>query len=693
MGFHLCHAYNQSNSGYHWGTWSQLPLACSVTCGSGLRCRVRKCLDGYGKVEPSLEKCRNPEDYDSKAEYCTVCVVNVRCPNLPGWGNWGAWSACIPNEPKVRHSLDRCQRGTRVRHRKCDNPPPEFPPLGVPCSGPSKQTAECRYKCDNKPFSDPTNLEKQIELLVEQDHRTGLKSFKQVQRRKVGEHTTMSCDTPAYRLAKRLTVTTVFNAARHGLHPEQLQITWFKNGNPVQVRGSELGGKNTYFTKWNKVRSKNLRHPLLAEQNRWESLLSSSTPFIDGSDLIFPHILEGDHGFYSCELRLGERRWTTIFYSLIVTGISYSAHDTDPFYLHSNLGFTNALKDAPVWLEASHVVWRLNGLIYSRGLVTRGSRRIQLIEHLNQTHSGWWSCHLIIPATGPTSRVSSPFVRVASSYLLNELRLNVDSTTNKLWLVAEYPASMRLLRHVSVTCGLLCELLLLILLLTIWTSNRWLDRTLSTEQKSLILEEMVDNGTRLILTARRRTMIHRLRLLPLIIQESIRLRQAHNHLMDKLVDQEDDTEEESSDEADSKGFLQRISIFRRSTMFKNFKRQSSVFHRSRKQNYSVVSTDSGMFNITTAQRTTKLKKLFGFGRNEAEIKYDQPPPAVEMVRGKYDKLWSSGVPQPDNNDIYRFNVPSYADLEARTSETASVHKERFNLRLSFAKFTRRNSNE
>ncbi|KAF6773335.1 hypothetical protein AHF37_07807 [Paragonimus kellicotti] len=427
--------------------------------------------------------------------------MNVRCPNLPGWGNWGPWSTCIPNEPEIRDSLGRCQSGTRVRHRKCDNPPSESPPLGVPCSGSSEQTAECRYKCDNKPFNDPANVKKQIDLRVEQDHRTGLKFFKQVQRRKVGERTTMSCDTPAYRLAKRLTVISEFNATRQGLQTEQPQITWFKNGHPVEP-------------------------------------------------------------------------------------------------------------------------------------------------------------------TGPISRVSSPFVRVASSYLLNEFRLKVDSTRNKLWLAAEYPASMRLLRHVSVTCGLLCELFLLVLLLTIWANSRRLERTLSTEQKSLIVQEMVDNGTRLILTARRRAMIHRLRLLPLIIRESIHLRQAHDHLMDKLVNQDDDTEEEPDDEADNEGFLQRISIFRRSTVSKSFKRQSSIFRRSRKQNYSVVSTDSGMFNITTAQRTSKLKKLFGLERSKAEIKYDEPPSPAEMVKGKYDKLWSNEVSRPDNNDTSCFTVSSYADLEA-----------------------------
>ncbi|KAF8570257.1 hypothetical protein P879_06740 [Paragonimus westermani] len=143
-------------------------------------------------------------------------------------GNWEAWSARILSEPEIKDALRFSQRGARSRHRECDNPPPELPPSGVPCSGPSRQTAWCGYKYGEKPFSRPAIVMKQIDLRVDRDYRTGLKLFKRVQKRKVGERTAMSFDTPAYRYAKLLTAIAESTAARRGLHSEQLQVTWFR---------------------------------------------------------------------------------------------------------------------------------------------------------------------------------------------------------------------------------------------------------------------------------------------------------------------------------------------------------------------------------------------------------------------------------------------------------------------------------
>ncbi|KAF7261195.1 Leucine carboxyl methyltransferase 1 [Paragonimus skrjabini miyazakii] len=532
---------------YHWGTWSSLPLTCSVTCGRGLRCRVRKCLDSFGNVQSSTERCSNPEDYESKAESCTVCVVHARCPQLPGWSSWGSWSSCKPKYVTNETSPQGCQSGIRIRHRSCNNPPPEPPPFGLPCTGVGSQTSDCSYNCDERPFDALETIAKRIQLQVESDYLVGLRQFRNVKRNQVGERVTLSCNTPAYKLAKRITVASRFHSARKALTTKKFHIVWYKNGQPIQTHEpkSRLGT----FRYKKKKKQKSYTDPLLNEDIRWKALLPTSVPLVEDTDLIFPRLEEGDQGLYTCEFSYSDYRWTAIFYSLVVVGVSYLVQSTDPFYLHSNLGYVNALHDAPVWLEASQLVWTLNGLEYSRGLAARLSRRIQYIGNLNQSHHGTWMCFLVVPAIGPFSKVGNTWVRIAGKYLLAEFLLKVSPTSSTLWQLAEHPVSMKVLRKLSVTLSMVCLVLTLFLLLTIWAAKRWISRSLSVDQKKAIIQEIVDNECRLMLTARKRASINKERLLPLIVQENQRLERANRHLTARLLETrvlEEDAEDEET---------------------------------------------------------------------------------------------------------------------------------------------------
>ncbi|KAA3673644.1 uncharacterized protein DEA37_0003306 [Paragonimus westermani] len=379
---------------YQWGAWSSLPLTCSVTCGRGLRCRARKCLDSFGNVQLSTKRCSNPEDYESKAESCTVCVVHARCPQLPGWSSWGSWSSCQPKYLTNETSSHGCQPGIRIRHRNCNNPPPEPPPFGLPCTGVGSQTSDCSYNCDERPLDALETITKRIQLQVESDHLVGLRQYHNVKRNQVG--------------------------------------------------------------------------------------------------------------------------------------------------------YANALYDAPVWLEASQLVWTLNGLVYSRGLAARLSRRIQYIGNLNQSHHGTWMCFLVVPAIGPFSKIGNTRIRVTGRYLLAEFQLKVAPTSSTLWQLAEHPVRMNVLRKLSVTLALVCVVLTLFLLLTIWAAKRWISRSLSVDQKKAIIQEIVDNECRLMLTARKRANINKKRLLPLIMQENQRLEYVNRHLTARLLETtvlEEDTED------------------------------------------------------------------------------------------------------------------------------------------------------
>lgn len=61
------------------------------------------------------------------------------CPSLSsptekgGWSNWGPWTPCSVT----------CSKGTRTRHRKCDEPAPK---CGGLCPGEAQESEACDTK-------------------------------------------------------------------------------------------------------------------------------------------------------------------------------------------------------------------------------------------------------------------------------------------------------------------------------------------------------------------------------------------------------------------------------------------------------------------------------------------------------------------------------------------------------------------
>ncbi|GFS14074.1 hemicentin-1, partial [Elysia marginata] len=102
-----------------WQSWS----ACSVSCGSGRRTRIRKCDD------PPRTSCGKPCPGDAEqAEFCYNAGTDGN------WGQWGAWSACSMS----------CGPGERTRRRVCDSPAPDG--CGFPCMGPDRDKELCNDK-------------------------------------------------------------------------------------------------------------------------------------------------------------------------------------------------------------------------------------------------------------------------------------------------------------------------------------------------------------------------------------------------------------------------------------------------------------------------------------------------------------------------------------------------------------------
>ncbi|XP_046560199.1 coadhesin-like isoform X2 [Haliotis rubra] len=96
-----------------WGPWSP----CSVTCGAGWRSRFKVCDD-----------C-DRNDYENVQSQ--PCMVNFYCPVDGNWGPWFPWQPC---------SLS-CDRGFRIRQRKCNYPPPAYG--GLVCPGQAENNQTC----------------------------------------------------------------------------------------------------------------------------------------------------------------------------------------------------------------------------------------------------------------------------------------------------------------------------------------------------------------------------------------------------------------------------------------------------------------------------------------------------------------------------------------------------------------------
>uniref|UniRef100_A0ABM5GDB4 Hemicentin-1 n=1 Tax=Pogona vitticeps TaxID=103695 RepID=A0ABM5GDB4_9SAUR len=101
-----------------WGSWEE----CSKTCGQGNKTRTRTCSSP--RAQHGGKPC------DGNAAESVIC--NIRpCPVNGAWGSWLPWGPCS----------ETCGKGTHVRVRLCNNPPPSFD--GSSCDGPDAQAQVC----------------------------------------------------------------------------------------------------------------------------------------------------------------------------------------------------------------------------------------------------------------------------------------------------------------------------------------------------------------------------------------------------------------------------------------------------------------------------------------------------------------------------------------------------------------------
>lgn len=104
-----------------WSSWSRWS-SCSVTCSWGTRVRARTC----DSPQPQYGGKPCPE----RSIATEICYLGS-CPVHGGWSAWSSWSSCSVS----------CSRGTRTRHRNCNNPVPLYG--GESCDGDSIQQQQC----------------------------------------------------------------------------------------------------------------------------------------------------------------------------------------------------------------------------------------------------------------------------------------------------------------------------------------------------------------------------------------------------------------------------------------------------------------------------------------------------------------------------------------------------------------------
>ena len=106
-----------------WGSWSRWS-PCSVTCSWGTRVRTRNCDN------PRPHSGGKPCPHTDRSITTEICYLGS-CPVHGGWSTWSSWSKCSTS----------CLTGTRIRHRNCNNPIPQYG--GNLCNGASTQMENC----------------------------------------------------------------------------------------------------------------------------------------------------------------------------------------------------------------------------------------------------------------------------------------------------------------------------------------------------------------------------------------------------------------------------------------------------------------------------------------------------------------------------------------------------------------------
>ncbi|KAK3601583.1 hypothetical protein CHS0354_027828 [Potamilus streckersoni] len=100
----------------NWGPWGP----CSTSCGAGWRSRYRDCIN-----------CDKNHYENVMSE---PCVIKLKCPLHGSWGAWSKFTVCSAT----------CGRGTMMRNRLCDNPPPANG--GANCPGQDLQHRPCENR-------------------------------------------------------------------------------------------------------------------------------------------------------------------------------------------------------------------------------------------------------------------------------------------------------------------------------------------------------------------------------------------------------------------------------------------------------------------------------------------------------------------------------------------------------------------
>ncbi|XP_044123231.1 hemicentin-1 isoform X1 [Neovison vison] len=104
-----------------WSPWEE----CTRSCGRGNRTRTRTCNN------PSAQYGGRP----CEGNAVEIIMCNIRpCPVHGAWGTWQPWSACS----------ESCGKGTQIRTRLCNNPPPSFD--GSYCDGAETQMQVCNER-------------------------------------------------------------------------------------------------------------------------------------------------------------------------------------------------------------------------------------------------------------------------------------------------------------------------------------------------------------------------------------------------------------------------------------------------------------------------------------------------------------------------------------------------------------------
>ncbi len=184
-----------------WGGWGRWTVSCSVTCGHGVRKRIRKC----NNPSPS----GGGRTCEGDAQDTKLCHIDAVCPIH---GNWTEWTPWVCDQT--------CDGTTGVRVRLCDNPAPQFG--GRFCIGESKDYTN---ECNNFPCPTENPVPKIPHELLEKlqdDLDRQLNSFQKLS----GEYVDLDCNTPVMRLFQaqfpRGSVRWVHNGYHLALDPERM---------------------------------------------------------------------------------------------------------------------------------------------------------------------------------------------------------------------------------------------------------------------------------------------------------------------------------------------------------------------------------------------------------------------------------------------------------------------------------------